>query len=131
MTYRIKRLKGEDGFSARPVDKQVSQWNAERDAKTDSLHLDANAYPPAHVYLKDDTHPRPWEVYNCTTCARAEPEHPAYKHNQNTYHVKCKPESCPMPGLWKDGPRHGDVGCQYWDRRIKVPHHGLWPGIER
>ena len=129
MTYRIKKLKGADGFTARPVDKQVSQWNAERDAKINSLHLEAEAFPPAHIYLRNDTHPRPWEVYNCTTCTRAEPEHPVDKYNQEKFRVRTK-TSCPMPGSWSEGPRHGDISCQYWDRRIKIPKHGFWPGVE-
>ena len=45
MTYRIKRIKDEwQGYNAVPIDTGISQWNAARDAKTDSLHLEAKTY---------------------------------------------------------------------------------------
>ena len=128
MTYRIKKIKGADGFTAKPVDKQVSQWNAERDAKINSLHLEAEAFPPAKIYLRNDTHPRPHEVYNCTSCKRGGPNISA--DNQRFY-SKCANPQAQTFGAWCEGGKWTDIGCPWFDRKIKIPYHGYMPGVEQ
>jgi hypothetical protein len=82
------------------------------------------------VKIQNDIFPRPHEVYNCTTCARAEPEHPAQKlKNSETYKVKCGPQGL-FPGLFQSGPRWNDIGCSKFDRKIPIPKKGFMPGIE-
>ena len=139
MTYRIKRIKRDascdEGFYAEGIPHQASQWNAERDAHTNAIHLEGSAYPPK-VAIKNDILPRTHEIYNCTTCTHGEPEHPAYTmQHPDTFRVKCKP-SCPVVGSlfaarWSEGPRYEDIGCTNWDRRIPIPHKGYMPGVER
>ena len=119
------------GFLATPIDPRVSQWNAARDAHTDSLHVEGKAYPPK-VRARDDTGPRPHEIYNCTTCLNGEPEHPAHKlKNPDSFHVKCtKPFIAGCVTCWNDGPRLEDIGCANWERKVPIPRKGYWPGIE-
>ena len=131
MTYRIKRIPHEEsGFVAAPVDPLISQWNAARDAKTNSLHLDAKAYPPK-VDIKNDVFPRPHETYNCTTCARGR-ELPQNKISKEDYHYYCrwdlKTHIGPKNSL---GLPLGDNGCPQWDRRVPIPHKGYMEGVER
>ena len=124
MTYRIKRIKDEwQGYNAVPIDTGISQWNAARDAKTDSLHLEAKAYPP-RVHIRNDTHPRPHEVYNCTSCARGR-ELPANKLTQEDYHYYCRWDLKTHIGI-----PFGDNTCPNWDRKIKIPYHGYMEGFE-
>ena len=89
------------------------------------LGLGGNAYAPK-VIIKNDIFPREHEVYNCTSCARAEPEHPAWKYkHEETYRVKCK-----FNLHYNTGPRWNDIGCPNWDRKIQKPKGGYAPGIE-
>ena len=129
MTYRIKRIKEEfGGFEATPIDPRVSQWNAERDAHTNASHLEAKAFPPKKVKIRDDTHPRPHEVYNCTTCTRGR-ELPANKITKEDYHYRCTWDLKEHIG---EGMKKnlGDNGCPNWDRKIPIPYHGYMPGVE-
>ena len=131
MTYRIKRIKGADGFTAAPIDKQVSQWNAERDAKTNSLHLEATAYPPEKIEIKNDVYPREHEIYNCTSCSRGR-ELPANKLSKTDYHYYCRWDMKTHIGPKNiHGLPLGDNGCQMWGRKVKIPHKGYMEGVER
>lgn len=136
MTYRIKKLKNESGWDAIPVDPRISQWNAERETQVNSSHIEARVYPPK-VTANEDIFPRSHEIYNCTTCAHGEQEHPAHVvYDPQKFHVRCKP-SCPMMGSifgdkWSDGPRFEDIGCSYWDRSgdAKIRIHGTTSRID-
>ena len=102
-----------------------SAWNAERERRTNAVHLEAKAYPPS-TKVKNEIFPRPHEVYNGTTCLWAEKEHPAYTmKNQETYHVKCT-----FMKVNCEGPRFYDVGCPHWERREPKPKKGYTPGID-
>ena len=121
MTYRIKRLKGEDGFTATPIDKQVSQWNATRDAKTNSLHCYGEAYD-AKAKIRNEIFPDPSETYNCTTCLWGEKEHPVFViKSPDQFKVLCTLHT-DLNGrpTMSEGPRHEDIACPTWDRRKDV-----------
>ncbi len=136
MTYRIKKIKGESqGWLATPVDPKVSQWNAAREAHINAQHIEAKVYPPK-VTAKNDIFPHSHEIYNCTTCAHGEQEHPAnIVQNPEMFHIKCKP-SCPIMGSifnakYSDGPRFEDINCRYWDRACDAERRIHGPkGIE-
>lgn len=106
------------------IDPRVSQWNKERDAKTNAQYIEARAYPPK-VKIRDDVIPRQHEVYNCTSCRRGR-ELPANKMSQEDYHFFCRWDLKTHIGMMV-----GDNGCQYWDRKIKIPHKGYLEGVER
>jgi hypothetical protein len=103
-----------------------SQWNAEREAKVNGVHLEARAYPPK-VTIRNDIFPRQHEIYNCTTCKLAEPEHPAYTiKNPDTFHVKCKGNK-----QWNEGPRFEDIACWSWYPQERRPRKGYTEGIDK
>jgi uncharacterized protein (DUF736 family) len=88
-----------------------SQWNRERENKINSIHLEGRAYD-VKATIKNNIFPEPREIYNCTTCKEAEPEHPAYKVNTEKFRVKCT-----WNKHWNEGPRYEDIACPKWERR--------------
>jgi hypothetical protein len=81
------------------------------------------AYPP-HVSVKDDTHPRPWETYNCTTCVNGGPEESTDPTRFRRY--------CSELNVVSKGYRWQDIShrCGLFDNKFKRPRKGYWPGIE-
>lgn len=82
------------------------------------------------VKIKNNIFPQPWEIYNCTTCKFAEPEHPAHKaQSPDKYRVRLK-KSCPMLGdQWSEGPRFNDIGCNFHELIIARPRRGYLPDL--
>ena len=69
MTYRIKKLKDESGWNAIPIDPRVSQWNAARDTKTNTQHIEVELHEPK-VTERSGILPPFDELRNCTTCVK-------------------------------------------------------------
>ena len=83
------------------------------------------AYKP-RIKVKDDTHPRPWETYNCTTCTKAGREQSTdpLKFRRICYGVD--------PPVMSNGDRWQDLTgrCSLFENKYKRPRKGYWPGIE-
>ena len=109
MTYRIKKLKHETGWDAVPVDPRVTQWNAERDAKSDSLHMEVKVHPPK-VKERSGFLPTFQELKNCTTCIKGR-KLPEEDLKPDEYVRQCR---------WDihthRGNKHFDNDCTYYVR---------------
>ena len=109
MTYRIRKLKGESAWNAVPIDPKVSQWNAERDAKTNAKRIEAKVYPPK-VTIRDGILPPFEELRNCTTCRKGR-KLPEEDLTPDQYVRQCK---------WDvhthRGNNHFDNDCRYYVR---------------
>ena len=109
MTYRIKKLKNESGWDAIPIDPRVSQWNAEREAKTDAKHIEMKVWEPK-VRERSGILPTIEELKNCTTCVKGR-KLPEEDLTPDQYCRQCR---------WDvhthRGNNHFDNGCEYYVR---------------
>jgi hypothetical protein len=96
------------------------EFNAQVAAEPDLYTLITKAYEPK-VIIENEIFPHVHEIYNCTNCTRAEPEHPAYKlKDTERYRIKCKEFL-----VYSTGPRWNDIGCPRFDRKIRVDIDGI------
>jgi len=98
-----------------PQDQQdQKEFHDQVNAEPELWHSTFEVFDPK-VKIVNECFPHAHEIYNCTNCTRAEPEHPAYKlKNPERFRVKCK-----HIRAYSEGPRWNDIGCPYFDAKLR------------